>query len=106
MSLLKTIDDNPLEKHEKKLTAVFSVILCLGRAFLIHKYLSNSDVLLLTRMITLKPEPEKKFCPDYDFLKSCLVDEKYVEYHVYNLYAAHVDVYHCHIHTSLTQGLV
>ena len=80
MSLLKTIDENPLEVHKKQLTAVFFVILCLGRAFLILKYLSSSDVLLLTKMITLKPEPEKRSCPGYDFLKSCLVDERYYIY--------------------------
>ena len=78
MSLLKTIDENPLEVHKKQLTAVFFIILCLGRAFLIHKYLSNSDVLLLTKMTTLKPEPEIRSCPGYDFLKSCLLDKKYI----------------------------
>jgi hypothetical protein len=83
MSLVKTIDENPLEEQEKQLTALFFIILCLGKAFLIYKYLSNSDVLLLTKMITLKPEPEKRSCSGYDFLKSCLLDERYVHVYVY-----------------------
>ena len=78
MSLLKTLKKNPLEEHEKQLTAVFFVIFCLGKSFLLYKYLSSSDVLLLIKMITLNPEPEKRSCPSYDFLKSCLPSERYV----------------------------
>lgn len=79
MSLLKTIDENPLEEREKQLTAVFFIILCLNKTFLIYyQYLSDPDVLLLIKMITLNPEPEKRSFPGYDFLKSCLLDERYV----------------------------
>lgn len=77
MSLLKTIEENPLEEHEKQLTAVFFIILCLGKTFRTYQYLTNSEVQLLIKMITLNPEPGKRSCPEYDFLKSCLPSEKY-----------------------------
>ena len=78
MSLLKTIEENPFEEPGKQLTAAFFIILCLGKTFRTYQYLSNSDVLSLVKMITLNPELEKRSCPDYNFLKSCLPNERCV----------------------------
>jgi hypothetical protein len=77
--LLKIVENYPPEEHEKQLTVVFFIILCLKKSSLMcSQYLSDTDVLLLTKMITLDPEPEKRSCSGYDFLKSCLLDERYV----------------------------
>jgi hypothetical protein len=94
MLLLKTVEKYPPEEHEKQLTVAFFIILCLKKSLLLHyQNLSDSDVLLLTKVITLNPEPEKRSCPGYDFLKSCLLDERYVHVlaycfsHKFNIYS-------------------
>ena len=59
MLLLKTVEKYPPEEHEKQLTAVFFIILCLKKSLLMNiQYLSDTDLLLLSKMITLNPEPE------------------------------------------------
>ena len=100
MSLLKIIKENPLEEHGKQLTAAFFINLCVGKTFQTFECLSNSDVLLLVKMITLNPKPEKRSCPEYNFLKSCLLDERYVKLLTLTLR------YIVFPHPHLTQGLV
>ena len=75
MSLLETIEENPIQDPGKQLTAAFFIILCLGKAFKMYQHLTNSTILSLIKMIVLYPEPETNSCRDYDFLKSCLHGE-------------------------------
>ena len=72
-SLLKALNDNPLQEPGKQLTAAFFILACLGKTFMPRQSLPNS----LIRMVVLNPDFDSKSCPDYEFLRSCL-SERYV----------------------------
>ena len=67
--VIKTIEENPFEEHGKQLTAAYFIILCLAKIYPKYQSVSNSAVLSLIKMIILNPEPDRRSCPDYNFLK-------------------------------------
>lgn len=76
MSLLKELEEKPLQEPGKQLTAAFFILACLGKTYQIyesHQSMANS----LIRMFVLKPDLKNRSCPDYEFLRGCL-GERYV----------------------------
>ena len=74
-SLVKAIDEKPLQDLESQLTAVFFIIVCVGKTFKMYQYLSNEAILSLLRMITLYPESDQKSCHTYNFIRDHLLDK-------------------------------
>ena len=73
-SLVKDIEEKPLQNAESQITAAFFIIVCLGKTFKMYQKITNQTVLSLIRMLTLHPEPNKK-CPMYDFIKDHLLEK-------------------------------
>ena len=69
-SLLKKLEESPLQEPGKQLTAAIFILACLGKAFKTHQSLPNS----LIKMVVTNPNLESRSCPDYEFLKGCLSD--------------------------------
>lgn len=86
MSLLKELEERPLQEPGKQLTAAFFILACLGKTYQISQSpqsMANS----LIRIFILKPDLENRSCPDYEFLRGCL-GKRYVmvnhgnDYHI------------------------
>ena len=80
-SLVKDIEEEPLQNVESQITAAFFIIVCMGKTFKVYQQLTNPTILSLIRMLMLHPESDKK-CPTYNFIKDHLL-EKILGYTVY-----------------------
>jgi hypothetical protein len=74
-SLLKELEKHPLKEPGQQLTAAFFILACWRKNFTNFKGLPNS----LIKMVVLKPDLEKRTCPDYQFLDKCLSDRCVIE---------------------------
>lgn len=87
-SLVKDIEEEPLQNVERQITAAFFIIMCLTKTLKTYQELTNQTILSLIRMIRLHPESDKK-CPMYDFIKDHLL-EKILRYTIIYYIGKHV----------------
>ena len=76
-SLLESLKMNPLEEPEKELTIAAFIMCCIGLRCQSYDSLKKKEFLAkLGNMLALQPSLELKRCPNYEFLLTCLHNQR------------------------------